>query len=127
MAQIRQEMRRHLLQNTTVAAAVNQIYVDELPDNVTYDCALLRDVTTPLTHNFSGSHLRKTLVQIDIYSETISGKNTVADAVKDSLDGHRGLMGTIETGYVFVTDAGRDTRPPETRLFSKVMEVEVAG
>ena len=127
MAEIRQEMRRFLMQDSTVTGALDQVYVDHLPDNVTYACALLRDVTAPLTYNFSGSHLRKTLVQIDIYAETISDKNTARDAIQGRLDGHKGMMGTIETGFVFVQDAGRDSYEKDAQLYTKVMEVQVAG
>ena len=127
MAEIRVEMRRFLQQDTTVMAVLDEIYVDKLPDNVSYPCAMLRNVTEPLTYNQDGSYSRRTLVQIDIYAETSASKDAAKDAIMNKLSGHRGMMGAIEVGFIFVRDAGRDTPDKDAQLNHKILEAEVGA
>jgi hypothetical protein len=116
----------HLMNDADVTAVFGRrITGDRIPDSPSYPCARLRLITSPLSHSHSGNHTRTALVQIDVYSDSESDVDTGKEVIHDSLDGYRGMMGSMDIGYCFV-NYGAGQYDETLRRYWRILEARIA-
>lgn len=117
-------LRTLTLQNTAVAAAIGSRYhADKLPDDVTYPCVRAQVITDPLLRTHSGTHGGRELVQLDVYSDLQSTRDSASDAVIAWLDNYRGAMGSWNV-TILVRNKLRSWEA-ESRLYRCMIELEI--
>ena len=118
IADLRPGLRAFLLADAAVSAAVggSRIYPVVLEQGQRGASIVYNRVTGQGDHHMEGpSGLSRPRYQIDAYAPFPDDANTLADLVKDRLDGYRGLMGAVMVqGCFFETE--RDDYQPDIDL-----------
>lgn len=97
MANIAPDVRTYLLTKSTISGVVGtRIYANKLPEkNVTYPCIVMALVTQlPQHHLQGGAGYAESRVQLDVYSTTAAARDSLAEALRDELQGYSGAMGS---------------------------------
>ena len=114
-------LRTFLLEAPAIASAfgnnVFAVYNPKLDnETATYPFAILKTVTDQPMYTQDGEALREAVIQIDTYHDKLADAVTNAALIRARLSGHKGKVGTIEIGSVFVSD-WREDWAPEARHF----------
>lgn len=90
-----------------------RIYPLLLPQEPTLPALVYQRISTnPLGHSHDGpNHLTRVRMQLRCHGATLLAAKTLADAVRDALDGYSGAMGTVTVQSVFREDEGDDDEP----------------
>lgn len=127
---IRPALRAHLAANAAIAALVGsnpaRIYPVKLPQGVTGTSIVYNEISGIGDHHNEGaSGLVSVRIQIGCWSQTADGAHGLFLAVKESLDGYRGLMGSggsqVMVQGVFVS-SWRDIDDTAANLRGKVAD-----
>lgn len=117
-------LRTLVLQNAAVVTAISTRYhIDKLPDTVTYPCVRAVTVTDPSIRTHSGTHGGRELVQLDVFDDDQTTRDSAADALITWLDNYRGGMGSYNV-TIQVTNKPRSWEP-ESRLYRCMIELEI--
>jgi hypothetical protein len=111
---IRKALRSFLLADSAiVAVVVDRIYALKIPQGGVPPSIVVTRVSGPGDYHLAGpSGLISARIQVDAWGVTADAATTLANLVKDRLDGYRGTMGTggniITVHGVFVADLRED-------------------
>lgn len=122
---MRAALAAHLAANSTLSSLVStRVYSRRLPENAWISSlipavVLNRLDTVPVKHISAASTLTESLWQIDAYASTSVSNDAVSDAIRNCLDGHRGLIGTVASGRVWtqrchLTSTTDEDMPPQS-------------
>ena len=82
-----------------------RIYPVRLPDAPTLEAIVYTVISAPRTEDLSGSSgLGTAIVQIDCWANTYSEANTLAEAVRQAMQGYSGTMGGTTVEGVHLLD-----------------------
>lgn len=113
-----------MLDSNVTAVLSHRITGDRIPDTPTYPCARMRMITSPLSYTHDKTHSRTALVQVDIYSDTEIGVDAAKEVIHNSLDGYKGMIGSLDAGYIFV-NYGPGQYDETTRRYWRILEVNI--
>lgn len=103
---LEQALTNHLKTDTDVAAALaTRIYPITLPQSVDLPAASYQLISTVPAYGHDGAGPEGVRMQIDVYGLTHLSARTITDAVRDALEGFRGIMGGVygvPIGGVFI-------------------------
>lgn len=114
MKDIRKALRTFLLADASiVAVVVDRVYALRIPQGVKSSSIVVTRVSGPGDYHMDGpSGLMNARIQIDAWATTADAAATLANLVKDRIDGYRGAMGSganiITVHGVFVADLRED-------------------
>lgn len=114
MKDIRKALRSFLLADAAiVAVVVDRVYALRIPQGVNASSIVVTRVSGPGDYHMDGpSGLISARIQIDAWAATADAATTLANLVKDRIDGYRGTMGTggniVTVHGVFVADLRED-------------------
>lgn len=112
-------LRTFLLADAAISSAVGgaRIYPVKMPQGETGASIVMTRISSVGDHHNEGATLlARVRYQIDCYALTFGGSADLALAVKESLDGYRGTMGSVPVKGVFF-DSERDGYEPETEFY----------
>ena len=95
LADIRIGLRAYLLADSTISTRVggNRIYPVKLPQGITADSIVYTKISGQGDHHMQGpSGLTRPRIQIDSWSQSMDAASSLADLVKERIDGFEGLM-----------------------------------
>jgi hypothetical protein len=94
MRDLRPALRKHLLDDPAISATVGQrIYPMVLPQGIVSSSIVYTRISGIGDHTYQGpSGLNQPRYQIDAWAATIDGAFSLADAIKERLDGFRGTV-----------------------------------
>jgi len=117
MEEVTKNLLTLLKADTTVKAAFSdRIYVDLVPDNTGYPYAVIRKVIENPTHTHDGIYGTVSVVQIDVYQDSLLNCNTNADKIFTAIDGKSMAIGSIARGLVFTQNIAHNWVPEERRF-----------
>lgn len=114
MKDVRKAIRAFLLADAPiVAVVVNRVYALKIPQGITSPSIVQTRISGPGDYHLQGpSGLISLRVQLDAWAGTADAAASLANLVKDRLDGYRGTMGTggdaVTVHGVFVADLRED-------------------
>ena len=118
------DLRTLTLQDTAVSGAIGTRYhIEHLPDNVTYPCVRAQTITDPSLRSHDDTYGGKEVVQLDVYSDKQSERDTAPDALVNYLDNYKGAL-----GYSNVTIQVRNkprSWEPDSRLYRCMLELTI--
>lgn len=120
---IRVGLRTFLLADGPVAALVStRIYPVKLPQGVSGTSLILNEISGQGDHHMQGaSGLVTVRMQIGAWATTADGAHALFLAVKEAIDGYRGLMGDVTVQGVFI-DSWRDIDDTVANLRGKISD-----
>lgn len=125
---IRVALRAHLLANGSVSALVggSRVFPVKLPQGVTAASIVFNEISGAGDHHNEGpSGLVQVRIQIGCWAQTADQAHALFLAVKEAMDGFRGVMGTggdlVRVQGVFV-DTWRDIDDTMANLRGKVAD-----
>lgn len=81
---------------TALLATVTSIYPEVAPQNASNPCIVYSESTAEYSDNKDGaSHLDTSIIQVDVYADTIAARNTIGARVRTLLDRYSGTVNTI--------------------------------
>lgn len=81
---------------TALLASVTSIYPEVAPQNASNPCIVYSESTAEYSDNKDGaSHLDTSIIQVDVYADTIAARNTIGARVRTLLDRYSGTVNTI--------------------------------
>jgi len=117
-------LRTLTLQNAAVTAALgSRYYVDNLPDGMSYPCVRAQTITDPFLRSHSSTFGGKETVQLDVYSDTQTTRDSAADALIAWLDNYKGAMGSWNV-TIQIRNKPRSWEP-ESRLYRCMLELTI--
>jgi hypothetical protein len=96
------DLKARLVADGTINGLISgRVYPDILPQGPTYPALTYFRVSGPRLYHLRGASGRSTpRYQIDCWAETRLGARVLAEAVRASLSGFHGFMGTTKVGYL---------------------------
>jgi len=81
---------------TALLASITSIYPEVAPQNAPNPCIVYSESTAEYSDNKDGvSHLDTSIIQVDVYADTIAARNTIGARVRTLLDRYSGTVNTI--------------------------------
>ncbi len=114
MKDIRKALRSFLLADAAIVAVVtDRIYSLKIPEEVNSASVVVTRISGPGDYHMAGpSGIISARIQIDAWAGTADAATSLANLVKDRLDGYRGEMGTganiITVHGIFIADLRED-------------------
>lgn len=114
MKDVRKALRAFLLADAPIVAViVNRIYALKIPQGAASPSVVLTRISGPGDYHLQGpSGLMGLRVQVDAWAATADAATSLANLIKDRLDGYRGTMGSggdaVTVHGVFVADLRED-------------------
>jgi hypothetical protein len=111
---IRKALRSFLLADAAIVAViVDRVYALRIPQGIKSSSIVVTRISGPGDYHLQGpSGLMSARIQVDAWATTADAATTLANLVKDRLDGYRGTVGTggniITVHGVFVADLRED-------------------
>lgn len=103
----------------------NRITADRIPDAQPLPNARVIVVSDPRTYLLSkGRSGRKIRLQVDVYAETVASADTSVAVLETALEGYKGMLGTLDAGYVFVKNIPGDWNEAG-RNEHRILELEI--
>lgn len=127
---IRKALRSHVIGNAAVAAlASTRMYPVKLPQGETRDSIIFNEISGIGDHHMEGaSGLATVRMQIGCWSQSADGAHALHLAVKESIDGYRGVMGdgnnAVEVQGIFI-DSWRDIDDTAANLRGKIADYRI--
>lgn len=117
-------LRAYLLGQGAVTALVgDRVYYGEAPEGAAKPLVVVRRVSTPRGYAQLGpTGLAWPRVQLTIRAERQQEAVEVADALRQALNGYRGMMGTVQVDAVFVVNEV-DGFGFGSRTYERIMDV----
>lgn len=120
---IEEDLAAFLLAGAAVAALVeNRLYPLTIEQKAELPALTYQRISGPRVRSLKGpSKLAHPRFQIDCWGSTYGSAKTVAQAVRQRLDGYRGLMGSTSVGEV-ILESDTDDFEPDTGLYRVSMD-----
>jgi hypothetical protein len=117
MLDIRPSLRAYLLADAAIAAAViDRVYTIKIPQGVSATCIVYTRISGGGDYHLQGlSGFARHRYQIDSWAPTANGAASLADLIRDRIDGFRGVMGDVTVHGIFFQDQ-REDYDDEARL-----------
>lgn len=81
---------------TALLSSVTSIYPEVAPQNASNPCIVYSESTAEYSDNKDGaSHLDTSIIQVDVYADTIATRNTIGARVRTLLDRYSGTVNSI--------------------------------
>ena len=107
------------------SSAHGRIYPQQLPQQAQLPAMTYVQVSGAGEYSQSGpSRLVHPRYQIDCWGDGYLAASTLAEEVKQAVDGYRGMMGGFEVGVTFIEDE-RDNFDPETFRHWVSLDIEI--
>jgi hypothetical protein len=117
MEEITKNLLTLLKADATVSAAFgNRMHINLVPDGTAYPYAVIRKVVENPDYTHDGIYGTVSVVQIDVYDESLSDCNDNADKIFTALDGKSMAIGSITRGLVFTQNITHNWTPEERRF-----------
>ncbi|MFA5546647.1 MAG: DUF3168 domain-containing protein [Sphaerochaetaceae bacterium] len=114
---IEQAIRYILVNDATVKAITTRCYPVTLPQSPTYPLILYTKISGDRDHVLQGaSGMAHPRFQIDAWAETYTAAKTLADAIREALDGYRGTASGTRIGSCLI-DSERDIYESEIKIY----------
>ena len=127
MAEVTSNLRTYLLSVSGVSTAFGtRIYVDHKSEKIAtaYPFAIIRTVTEAPGYTLAAALPYRSLIQIDIYSNSPTTADSGRAAIATAVSGYKGTMSGITVGACFITDQRGDF-DPEGQVFRRSLDVEI--
>lgn len=120
---IRAGLRTFLQADAAVAALVGtRVYPVKLPQGVKDASLVYNEISGQSDHHMEGpSGLVTVRMQIAAWAQSADAAHALFLAVKEAIDGYRGMMGSVEVQGVFI-DSWRDLDDTTANLRGKVAD-----
>lgn len=120
---IRAGLRTFLLADGPVAALVGtRIYPVKLPQGIVAASLVYNEISGVGDHNMEGaSGLVQVRMQVGAWAQSADGAHGLYLAVKEAIDGYRGMMGDVAVQGVFI-DSWRDIDDTVANMRGKVAD-----
>jgi len=132
MAELESNLRTFLAGKAGVtsifgATASCRLYIDKIDEDIdaVYPFAIIRTVQEAPGYAHDGALPDKTVVQIDVYSDSKTTVNSGTTAIRAELSGFRGTMGTLAVGSSFILNT-RGNFEPDARNFRRSTDVQIS-
>ena len=100
---IEKAIRAILVANSTVKAITTRCYPAKIPQDPTYPLILFSKVTGMRDHHLQGpSGLAHPRFQVEAWATTYDAAKTLANAIREALDGYKGTVGTVVIGSILI-------------------------
>lgn len=98
------DLRTFLIADATITGLVVQrVYPNALPQNPTYPAITYNQVSGVRVRNLKGpSGTAQPRISINAWASTYLGARSLADAIRQRIDGYSGLMGSTVVGNVIL-------------------------
>lgn len=125
MSDIPSSVRAYLKTKSAVYTAFgDRIFVLKVPDGASYPFAVIRTVADSPFYTQDGEATRNTIIQIDVFDDSIADAYTNVDKIRTALTGYSGTMGSHTVGAVFVRE-GQDLWMADARHFKVFNQYEI--
>ena len=127
MAEVTTNIRTYLLSKSGVSTIFGtRLYVDHKSEKITtaYPFGIIRTVAEAPDYTMSGALPNRTLIQIDVYSDSPTTADTGKAAIITQLSGYRGAASGITVGSSFITD-NRGDFEPEGQIFRRSIDIQI--
>jgi hypothetical protein len=113
------ELRTYTLADGTVTALVGtRMHARMLPQTPTLPAIVFQRIDTRRTHDMDGPDgLPRPRMQVTSWATTPAGVTDLATAVRDRLDGYRGVWGAVTVGSCLLVGE-RDLNDPDASRFA---------
>lgn len=110
MLDIRPALRTFLLEDAAIAAVViDRVYPGKIPQGVSATSIVYTRVSGGGDYHMQGlSGFARHRYQIDAWAPTGNGAASLADLIRDRIDGYRGAMGEVTVHGIFFEDQRED-------------------
>jgi len=107
---IRPSLRTYLLDSAPIAAVVGaRVYPSRIPQGVTGTSIVYTRISGGGDYHLQGlSGFARHRYQIDAWAKTINEAASLADFIRDRIDGFRGSMGAVTVHGIFFLDQRED-------------------
>ena len=100
---IEKAIRSILINDSTVSAITTRCYPATLPQDPIYPLILFSKVTGMRDHHLQGpSGLAHPRFQVEAWATTYDAAKTLANAIREALDGYKGTVGTVVIGSILI-------------------------
>lgn len=99
----------------TDAVAAADIYIEVADSGATVPYITIAQISTDHEHHMGGaSGLAQARMQIDVWADSETNRNTVSEALRDAFDGYSGTMGddSVNVRSVFLAEEAETYEPP---------------
>lgn len=118
------DLRTLTLQNAAVVSAIaSRYHIDHIPDNATYPCVRAITITDNSARSHINTHGGVETVQLDVYSDTQTTRDSATDALIAWLDNYHGVMGSRDV-TIQVRNKPRSFEP-DSRLYRCLIELSI--
>lgn len=125
MAEIVTAVIAHCNNNSGVFGAFShRITPDHIPDGQVYPHARVRNVGDNQMYHMLGESGRKSVIQVDIFDDDLSGVMANTELIRSAFSGFQGQMGAIKTGQVkaHIVDGNWNE---DTHTHRRILELEI--
>ena len=100
---IEKAIRSILVNDSTVKAITTRCYPGKIPQDPTYPLIVYYKVTGMRDHHLQGpSRLAHPRFQVEAWATTYDAAKTLANAIREALDGYKGTVGTVVIGSILI-------------------------
>ena len=127
MAEVTSNLRTYLLSVSAVSTIFGtRIYVDHKSEKITtaYPFAIIRTVAEAPDYTLSGALPMRSLIQIDVYSNSPTTADTGKSAIGAAVTAYKGAMSGITVGSSFITDQRGDF-DPEGQIYRHSIDIQI--
>ena len=127
MAEVTSNLRTYLLSVGAVSTIFGtRIYVDHKSEQITtaYPFAIIRTVAEAPDYTLAGALPFRTLIQIDVYSDSPTTADTGKAAITAAMSGKKGTVSGLTVGSSFITDQRGDF-DPEGQIFRRSIDIQI--
>lgn len=127
MGWVMTDLLQFVLKDETLNGLLSShVWVDRAPDKTPLPHAVLHGVSdVPQNLQAGRGEIRKVLVQIDVFAESVSDAEKIASAFQTRLHGFKGVMGSAYVGRTAAKKLSVPGYDPATRTYQRLVEVEV--
>lgn len=110
MLDLRPELRSFLLADPSIAAVVvNRVYPGQMPQGVSATSIVYTRISGGGDYHMQGlSGFARHRYQIDAWALKADSAASLADLIRDRIDGYRGAMGAVTVHGIFFQDQRED-------------------
>ena len=115
-------IRYILVNDATVKAITTRCYPVTIPQAPTYPLILYTKITGMRDHHLRGPNGRAhPRFQIEAWSKTYTESKTLADAIREALDGYSGTASSTKIGSCLI-DSERDDHQKEIEVYRVIQD-----
>jgi len=127
VAEVTSNLRTFLLSKSGVSNLFStRLYVDHKSEKITtaYPFGIIRTVAEAPDYTLGGALPNRTLIQIDVYSNSPTTADTGKAAIIAELSAYKGAASGITVGSSFIVD-NRGDFEPEGQIFRRSIDIQI--